>query len=73
VNSGSSDQAQPASPCVGVCRLDAHSVCVGCGRRIEEIAAWGHADRESRLRIIEAACRRLRLLQGTGVRKVEDR
>jgi predicted Fe-S protein YdhL (DUF1289 family) len=29
------------SPCVGVCKLDARDVCVGCGRHIDEIAAAG--------------------------------
>jgi uncharacterized protein len=31
----------PASPCVGVCRLDASNVCIGCGRTIEEIISAG--------------------------------
>jgi predicted Fe-S protein YdhL (DUF1289 family) len=39
------DAAAPAgpkaSPCVGVCRLDAQQVCIGCGRHIVEIAAAG--------------------------------
>ena len=31
-----------SSPCIGVCELDAVSgFCRGCGRRGEEIAAWG--------------------------------
>ena len=31
-----------SSPCIGVCELDAASgFCRGCGRRGEEIAAWG--------------------------------
>jgi predicted Fe-S protein YdhL (DUF1289 family) len=29
-----------ASPCTGVCALDAAQICRGCGRTIEEIAAW---------------------------------
>jgi predicted Fe-S protein YdhL (DUF1289 family) len=28
------------SPCVGVCELDADGCCVGCHRRIDEIASW---------------------------------
>ena len=31
----------PASPCNGVCRLDAQQVCVGCGRHVAEIVAAG--------------------------------
>ncbi|MDE2148479.1 MAG: DUF1289 domain-containing protein [Gammaproteobacteria bacterium] len=48
------------SPCVGVCRLDADGVCVGCGRLIEEIAAWPAADESQRRQIAEAAARRRR-------------
>jgi uncharacterized protein len=33
--------AEPvASPCVGHCTLDSESVCLGCGRHINEIMAW---------------------------------
>jgi hypothetical protein len=28
------------SPCINVCVLDAANVCRGCGRTIDEIAAW---------------------------------
>jgi predicted Fe-S protein YdhL (DUF1289 family) len=42
------------SPCVAVCRLDpASGRCVGCGRTIDEIAAWPGLDEERRLAIIE--------------------
>lgn len=30
----------PQSPCVNVCTLDAHGLCVGCYRTIHEIAEW---------------------------------
>ncbi|HEX9463426.1 MAG TPA: DUF1289 domain-containing protein [Alphaproteobacteria bacterium] len=30
-----------ASPCIGVCELDGNTQrCVGCGRTMDEIAAW---------------------------------
>jgi predicted Fe-S protein YdhL (DUF1289 family) len=28
------------TPCVGTCKLDQHSVCIGCGRNLKEIAEW---------------------------------
>jgi uncharacterized protein len=32
----------PSSPCVKVCLLDADKkLCIGCGRTMAEIAAWG--------------------------------
>jgi predicted Fe-S protein YdhL (DUF1289 family) len=49
-----SSDAASASPCVGVCRLDAHQVCVGCGRHIVEIAAAGvAAERARALKLLE--------------------
>ena len=37
------------SPCVSVCRMDAASgLCEGCLRTIDEIAAWGLLDDESK-------------------------
>jgi uncharacterized protein len=37
------------SPCVSVCRMDAGSgFCEGCLRTIEEIAAWGMLDDDSK-------------------------
>jgi predicted Fe-S protein YdhL (DUF1289 family) len=38
-----------ASPCVGVCSLDAETGwCEGCLRTIDEIAAWGALDERAR-------------------------
>lgn len=35
----------PASPCIGVCRIDPRNgLCEGCQRTIEEISAWSGAD-----------------------------
>ena len=34
-------EAQVASPCINVCRMDAASgYCEGCRRSLEEIACW---------------------------------
>jgi predicted Fe-S protein YdhL (DUF1289 family) len=51
------------SPCINVCTLDRAEVCVGCGRHIDEIAAWGSATPQLKLRIVEAARRRLAAIQ----------
>lgn len=43
------------SPCVGVCRIDeATGWCAGCWRTLDEIAAWGSSDDETRRRIWQA-------------------
>ena len=34
--------APVSSPCVQLCTIDPHSgLCQGCGRTLDEIAAWG--------------------------------
>jgi len=33
-------EERPPSPCINVCRLDAHGYCVGCLRTGEEIGHW---------------------------------
>jgi uncharacterized protein len=43
------------SPCVNVCTLDAHKVCIGCGRTIEEIAIWSRLGDEERRAVCERA------------------
>ena len=55
---------EPASPCTGVCRLDAHDTCVGCGRVIGEIIEWPSAGEPRRQEIAEAARQRLYLIRG---------
>lgn len=52
-------QDQVVSPCIDICTLDDHSVCIGCGRHIDEIAAWGSAPSPTRLLIVAAARERL--------------
>ena len=48
-----------ASPCVRNCCLDEQDVCMGCGRSLAEIRAWGEADDAERGRIlVRAAVRR---------------
>jgi len=44
--------ARVASPCVGICRIDARTrLCEGCLRTLDEIAAWGTLDDEARREI----------------------
>jgi predicted Fe-S protein YdhL (DUF1289 family) len=55
------------SPCINVCTLDRDHVCVGCGRHIDEIAAWGSAPPQLKLRIVAAARERLARMQPQAV------
>jgi predicted Fe-S protein YdhL (DUF1289 family) len=48
----------PASPCVRNCCLDDDDVCLGCGRKLDEILAWHGADADGRRRILAIAAER---------------
>ncbi|OYW30856.1 MAG: DUF1289 domain-containing protein [Methyloversatilis sp. 12-65-5] len=48
-----------ASPCTGVCQIDAVSaLCLGCLRSREEIACWGSTTDRNRLQILASIARR---------------
>lgn len=44
--------AASLTPCVGVCRLGADGLCVGCRRTPDEIARWRELGDAERLRLI---------------------
>jgi predicted Fe-S protein YdhL (DUF1289 family) len=46
------------SPCTRVCRLDSHSVCVGCGRTLDEIARWSRLSVDEQRAICVVAAQR---------------
>jgi predicted Fe-S protein YdhL (DUF1289 family) len=41
-----------ASPCIRNCCLDEHNVCMGCGRSLDEIIAWGTASDDAKAAIL---------------------
>lgn len=48
------------SPCRKICLLDpASRVCTGCGRTLDEIAAWATSDRAAKLEILARSGARL--------------
>jgi uncharacterized protein len=51
-------QAPVASPCIDICRLDTHGVCVGCRRTIDEIVEWPRANEARRREILRELERR---------------
>ncbi|MDA9941819.1 DUF1289 domain-containing protein [Luminiphilus sp.] len=54
-----SDTAQPIkSPCIEVCALDDHNVCIGCYRTADEIIDWFSASDDRKRDILEALQRR---------------
>jgi predicted Fe-S protein YdhL (DUF1289 family) len=40
------------SPCIKICKLS-QSICIGCGRNIEEIKNWKEFSDEEKQKIIE--------------------
>ena len=46
------------SPCISLCRLDEHKVCLGCFRHVEDIREWRSADDQRRRVIVDQAERR---------------
>lgn len=55
------EEAVP-SPCVNICALDpAGTLCLGCGRTLDEIAEWASAPRARQLEIVANAKARLTL------------
>lgn len=51
--------AAPASPCVRNCCLDDAQVCLGCGRKLEEILEWHQASATRRGEILVDAAQRV--------------
>ena len=41
--------ATPLTPCIGLCRLDARGLCIGCQRTGEEIGRWARMEDSERL------------------------
>jgi predicted Fe-S protein YdhL (DUF1289 family) len=47
------------SPCINICKMDAHSgLCLGCFRTIDEITVWARTDDVNRARILAAVAAR---------------
>jgi uncharacterized protein len=53
-----------ATPCVQICVVDPLSaLCIGCGRSVAEIAAWGAMTDSERTAIMRRLGERLRLMR----------
>ena len=48
-----------ASPCVRNCCLDDDNVCMGCGRTLQEIVAWGTATDADKAAVLTRSRERL--------------
>ncbi len=41
-----------ASPCIGVCAVNADNICLGCYRSLAEIGTWLHLDDQARADVL---------------------
>ena len=53
------------SPCIGVCELNSEEICLGCGRSLQDIAAWSAASESTRAVIVQQAHARLQHIQAS--------
>ncbi|PCJ14783.1 MAG: DUF1289 domain-containing protein [Gammaproteobacteria bacterium] len=44
--------ATPQSPCIRNCCLDAHDICLGCFRHIDEITGWNSFSEQEKERVL---------------------
>lgn len=54
------DDQPVRSPCVGVCALDEHDLCIACRRSGIEIAEWGVLTNDERRNVMRKVIRRER-------------
>ena len=47
-----------SSPCVSICALDEHDICVGCLRSGEEITRWGKMTNDERRQVLNKIVQR---------------
>ncbi|MEC5385384.1 DUF1289 domain-containing protein [Uliginosibacterium sp. H3] len=47
-----------ASPCIRICCLDEHDVCLGCFRTLDEIRGWQASDNALRTQVLTQCARR---------------
>tara|TARA_R110002049_G_scaffold308846_2_gene514473 strand:- start:1495 stop:1722 length:228 start_codon:yes stop_codon:yes gene_type:complete len=53
-NSGGERVTYPASPCISVCTLDDDSVCLGCGRTVQQISRWAMMSKDEQWSVVDA-------------------
>lgn len=48
----------PKSPCIDVCSVDDCGICLGCGRTLDEIAAWPGMSEGQQRQLLQDLARR---------------
>jgi len=53
-NKGPANREQrPLSPCILICTLDENQVCLGCGRKLEQISRWALMSRDEQWAVVD--------------------
>ncbi|MDB5801351.1 MAG: hypothetical protein JWL63_2290 [Rhodocyclales bacterium] len=52
------EQGLLVSPCIRLCCLDEHDVCLGCFRTLDEIKVWRASDNAERERVLKCCAQR---------------
>ncbi len=61
--------ATVSTPCIKVCVVDPVSaLCVGCGRTLDEVAAWGAMSEDARRAVMDGLGARLLAMRSRGSR-----
>jgi len=55
-----SDERPVRSPCVSICALDDHDICIGCQRTAAEITRWGRMSNGERREVLRLCAERTR-------------
>ena len=55
-----SNERPVKSPCVSVCALDDHDICIGCQRTAAEITLWGRMSNDERRDVLQRCVERTR-------------
>jgi uncharacterized protein len=66
-----SDTSTVKSPCVNVCALDEHDICIGCYRSAAEIARWSGLSAAQQRDVIRLADQRYRRILESAERGVQ--
>ena len=64
--SKSHSKPHPKSPCIGVCAVSARTnFCIGCGRKLMEIADWQNLSAQQKQIVLEALPARLASIEAS--------
>ncbi|MGI9440098.1 MAG: DUF1289 domain-containing protein [Parvibaculales bacterium] len=62
----------PKSPCIGVCAVSARTnFCIGCGRKLMEIADWQNLSAQQKQIVLDALPARLAIIEADATARLD--